>query len=183
MLIIEILFMAFSELSMTIDIMLLLYGATLYDVLIRLKQKMTTLYDNNETDPAIKDFFTKMDSVINFLYPAQVFNDNKEMKALMIYINDNCFNNIQKYNLNEKPVNEENIKDENTKEYVKSLKLNVLNYFNHDVDYLDTIRKKNSLINELFVAARIVNLSVTILNNLINLTPHPPLHPLILRIF
>jgi hypothetical protein len=163
MLIIEILFMAFSELSKTIDVLLLLYGSTFHEVLSKLRTKMITLYDNTETDPAIKDFFIKMDSIINFLYPISVFNDNKEIKALMTYINDNCFNNIQKYNLNEKPVNEENIKDENTKEYVKSLKLNILNYFNHDVDYLDTIRKKNSLINELFVAVRIVNLSVTYL--------------------
>jgi hypothetical protein len=168
-LIIEILFSVFSEGNRTVDVLLLLYGSAFYEVLNKLKAKMISLYDSTETDPTIKDFFMRLDAIIDFLYPVNLFNESKEVKALMSYINDNCFNNIQKYNLNEKPINEDNIKDDNIKDYVKSLKLNILNYFNHDVDYLETVRKKDSLINELFAAVRIVNLSVTILNNLISL--------------
>ena len=86
----------------------------------------------------------------------------------MNYVNDSLFNNIQKYNLNEKPVNEDNLKDENIKDYVKGLKLNILNYLNSDVDYLETLKKKNSLINETFSAVKIINLSVITIFKLLN---------------
>lgn len=124
-------------------------------------------YDNTETDPVVKDFFYKFDALLNLLQPVRIFSESREIKSLMSYINDACFNNIQKYNLNEKPVNEDNLKDEHIKDYVKNLKLNISNYMNSDVDYLETIKKKNSLINDLFVAVKIINLSVTLVNYLI----------------
>ena len=120
-LIIEILFCVFSEGSKIVDTLLLLYGSSFYEVFTKLKTKMQIILDNTDSDPVIKDFFIKCDSLINFLYPVNLFNENKEIKVLMNYINDNCFNNIQKYNLNEKPINEDNLKDENIKEYVKGL--------------------------------------------------------------
>lgn len=159
-LIVEILMSVFVDHSKCCDIILLLYGPTLHEILSQLRNKILTTYDNTETDPVNKDFFNKFDSLINFLTPTKIFNDNKDIKPLMNFINECCFNNLQKYNLNEKPINEDNLKDENIKEYVKGLKLNILNYSNSDPEYLETIKKKSSLINELFVAVKIVNLSV-----------------------
>ena len=129
---------------------------------------MQNIFDNTEIDPVNKDFFNKFDTLISFLAPTKIFKENKEIKYLMHYVNDCLFNNIQKYNLNEKPINEENLKEENIREYVKGLKLNILNYHNSDVDYLETLKKKNSLINELFVAVKIINLSVITIFNYLN---------------
>lgn len=165
-LLIEILFQVFTE-GKNADSIILLYGLNFHEVLSNLRTKMQTLYDNTETDPVFKDFFSKFDSLINLLSPIKIFSESKDMKPLMLYINDCLFNNIQKYNLNEKPVNEDFLKDENIKDYVKGLKLNILNYNNSDPDFLDNIRKKNSLINELFVAVKIINLSVITLFNYI----------------
>jgi len=78
----------------------------------------------------------------------------------MKFLNESCFNNIQKYNLNEKPIKIDNIKDENIKEYVKGMKLNITNYKTHDVYYLDSVKSNKSLINDIFVAVKLVNLSV-----------------------
>jgi hypothetical protein len=131
---------------------------------------MSANYDKMEADPISKDFFNKFDSLINLLSMMKMFEENNEIKSLIVYVNDCLFNNIQKYNLNEKPINEDNLKDENIKDYVKELKLNILNYSNGDVDYLEGIKKKNSLINELFVPVKLINLSViTFFNYLIKM--------------
>ena len=84
----------------------------------------------------------------------------------MKLLNDSCFNNIQKFNLNEKTINPDNIKDENVKEYLKAMTMNIKNYKNYDVYYLDTLKRKSSLINKIFVAVKLINLSVTYFNHL-----------------
>lgn len=167
-LIFEILMCVFSDSNKNTDIILIEYGNSLYEILNKLKTKMQNIYDNTENDPVNKDFFNKFETLINFLKPAKIFNENKEIKSLMQYVNDCLFNNIQKYNLNEKPINEDNLKEENIREYVKGLKLNILNYHNWDADYLDTLKKNNSLINELFVAVKLINLSVITIFNYLN---------------
>jgi hypothetical protein len=159
-LIIEVLFSAFSDLSNTCDITLLLSGSQFHETLTRLKNKMSNSYDHEESDPVIKDFFYKLEGLICLISPIKTFNEGNDIKSIMTYINDICFNNIQKYNLNEKPINEDNLKDENIKDYVKGLKMNIQNYLNNDVEFLDQLKKKNSLISELFVAVKIINLSV-----------------------
>ena len=162
-LILEILFSLFTDNNKSSDTILILYGAIIHDELTKLRNKMSNLFDLSEIDPINRDFLYRMDSLINFLAPCKVFNDNKEIKALMGGLNETLFNNIQKYNLNEKPVNEDNLKDENIKEYVKNLKLNILKYNNSDVDFLETLNKKNSLINDIFSAIKLINFSVNIL--------------------
>ncbi len=166
-LIIEILTSVFTDYNKSTDITLLLYGPVFHDIFIKLHTKLQSSYDNLDMDPVNKEFTSKVEYIINFLACTKIFSDSKEINKLLSYINDCCFSNIQKYNLNEKPVNEDNIKEENTKEYVKGLKLNILNYLNSDADYLQTIKRKDSLINELFVAVKIVNLSVITLFNAI----------------
>jgi hypothetical protein len=167
-LIFEILMCVFSDSNRNTDIILIEYGNTLHETLSKLKIKMQNIYDNTENDPVNKDFFNKFENLINFLAPTKIFTENKDVKSLMTYVNDCLFNNLQKYNLNEKPINEDNLKEENIREYVKGLKLNILHYENLDVDYLDTLKKKNSLINELLVAVKIINLSVITIFNYLN---------------
>lgn len=186
-LIIEILYSVFVEKSNVSDLTLILYGKIFYETLFKLKEKMELVFDKYELDPINKDFFNKFTSLLNLLLPCKIFNSSQikyniaegdknnvsnnfasttkeessvSIKPLLNYINDNCFNNVQKYNLNEKSINEEKLKDESVKEYVKKLKLNITNHENNDVEFLDSILKKNSLINELFVAVKLVNLSV-----------------------
>jgi hypothetical protein len=167
-LIFEILMCVFSDINRNTDVILIEYGNSLHEILNKLRTKMQNIFDNTENDPVNKEFFNKLDTLINFLSPTKIFSENKEIKYLMQYVNDCLFNNVQKYNLNEKPINEDNLKEENIREYVKGLKLNILNYQNSDVDYLETLKKKNSLINELFVAVKIINLSVITIFNYLN---------------
>ena len=131
-------------------------------VLDQLKNKITKELDENELDPINKDFFNQFSALINFLEPTRIL-EGKEIKELMRFINDSCFNNIQKYNLNEKPIKIENIKDESIKEYVKGMKLNIKNYKTYDSYYLDSIKTSKSLINDIFIAVKLVNLSVIFL--------------------
>jgi hypothetical protein len=160
LLVIEIVYIIYTDISYISDTNLLIYGYNIYQKLNKIKEKFIRLLDETESDTLSKDFFKTFDSVLNFLNPTKVITNEKEVKGLMSFINDCCFNNIQKYNLNEKPINEETIKDQSFKEYVKEMKLNILNYQNNDVDFLDTIKSHKSLINELFVAVKLINLSV-----------------------
>ena len=160
LLIIEIIYCIYTDISYISDTNLLLYGYYILQILIKIKEKFIKLLDETEADTLSKDFFKTFDSILNFLSPTKIIFNESEVKGLMNYINDCCFNNIQKYNLNEKPINEETIKDQSFKEYVKEMKLNILNYHNNDVDFLDTIKNNKTLINELFVAVKLINLSV-----------------------
>lgn len=169
-LVIEILFSLYTNtISKSADVTLLIYGGELYSLLTRIYNLVQAIYDKNDTDPVNKDFLMKFEATINFLAPVNILNENKEISFLVTRLNECCFSNIQKYNLNEKPINEDLIKDDNIKEYVKGLKLNVLKHRNKDVGYLDQIQNKHALINELFVAVKLINLSViTFVNYLTN---------------
>ncbi len=47
--------------------------------------------------------------------------------------------------------------------------MNIINHENSDTDYLDVIKSKGSLINEIYVSVKLVNLSVIFVNILINI--------------
>jgi hypothetical protein len=164
-LLIEILSSVFSESNKACDLILLLYGSDMFDNLQKLQTKMLQAYDKTDKDPVNKEFYHKFESLLNFLQPVKQFSESKEIKNLMIYINDCLFDNLQKYNLNEKPINEDNLKEESTKQYVKSLKLNILNYNNSDAGFLESLKNRNSLITRVYAAVKIVNLSVITIFN------------------
>ena len=97
--------------------------------------------------------FNDLDVLISLLKPIE----NKDVKSLMTIINDSIFNNIMKYNLNKKVIN---LKDEKLIEYLDDYKLNIQNYQNKVENFLEELKLKGSLINEIFLAIKILNLSV-----------------------
>lgn len=102
------------------------------------------------------------------LRPAKALFDDKNIDAIVNGINESVYNNVQKYNLNVKCINDENVK-ESIRDYVKGMKMNVINHENSDTDFLDSIKTGGSLINEIFVAVKLVNLSVIFVNIMINI--------------
>jgi hypothetical protein len=165
----EILFEVFNENSRYIDEILLLYGPSFHDILSELKNKLSHIYDTNEIDPINKNIFGSLDSLINMLKPAKELFEEKNLDTIVNSLNESVFNNVQKYNLNGKCINDENVK-ESIRDYVKGMKMNIINYENSDTDYLDSIKKRGSLINEIFVAVKLVNLSVIFVNIMINIS-------------
>ena len=103
------------------------------------------------------NLFNDLDVLISLLKPIE----NKDIKSLMTIINDSIFNNIMKYNLNKKVIKIDKI-DEKLKEYLDGFKLNIQNYQNRVEDFLEELKVKGSLINEIFSAVKILNLSVII---------------------
>lgn len=148
------------------NILILVYAPQFYDVFVSLRDKMNRTYENDFKDPTLHDFNSKIDSFISFLYPTKLLTQSKEVVPLMKYLNDLCFSNVQKYNLNEKPVNEDNNNNnkDQIKEYIKGMKLNILNFFNKDPNFFETIHTKYSLINGIFLALTSLNISVTFFN-------------------
>ncbi len=103
------------------------------------------------------NLFNDLDVLIPLLKPIE----NKDIKSLMTIINDSIFNNIMKYNLNKKVIKIDKI-DEKLKEYLDGFKLNIQNYQNRVEDFLEELKVKGSLINDIFSAVKILNLSVII---------------------
>lgn len=157
-LIIQILFFVFSEMSKTSDILLLIYGVPCLDILCTLKNSLQSQYDMKDLEPINRNFYNIIDGFISFLLPVKKFSDSKDMTLIMARVNDACFSNIQKYNLNDQ-VN----KEEKRKEYFEEYKLNVKNHQNSDVDFLNLLESKGTLINDIFASVKIINLSVIIL--------------------
>ncbi len=151
----------------------MIYGTELYSILEELKAKISKCLDDNELDPINKDFFKLFNALITFLDPSNTFSSN-EVRELMLLINESCFSNIQKYNLNEKPIKIDGIKEDSIKEYVKGMKLNITNYKTYDPYFLNSVKSNKSLINEVFVAVKLINLSVSCIFNLIDSSEPSP---------
>ncbi len=167
-LICEILFEIFNENNRYTDEILLLYGPSFFDVLSELRNKMNHIYDSYEIDPINKNIFLSLESLINFLKPAKLLFEEKNIDSIINSLNESVYNNVQKYNLNVKCINDENVK-ESIRDYIKGMKMNIINHENSDTDYLDVIKSKGSLINEIYVSVKLVNLSVIFVNILINI--------------
>lgn len=159
-LIVEILFEVFVENSKTTNEILFVYGAFFYDILSELKINLNKIYDENDSDPINKNLLTNMDCIINLLKPAKFLYDEKQIDSIVNGLNEICFANVQKYNLNMKTINDEREK-ESIRDYVKGMKMNIISHENSDVEFLDLVKNKGSLINEIFVAVKLINLSVT----------------------
>ena len=153
----NLLFMIFSSLDNNSDIFLLLYGKKILQSIIQLKKKIVAVYDMKDLELINSNLFNDLDVLISLLKPIE----NKDIKSLMTIINDSIFNNIMKYNLNKKVIKLDAI-DEKLKEYLDGFKLNIQNYQNRVEDFLEELKVKGSLINEIFSAVKILNLSVII---------------------
>ena len=115
------------------------------------------VYDMKDLELINSNLFNDLDVLISLLKPIE----NKDIKSLMTIINDSIFNNIMKYNLNKKVIKINTI-DGKLKEYLDGFKLNIQNYQNRVEDFLEELKVKGSLINEIFSAVKILNLSVII---------------------
>ena len=149
----RILFKIFSSLDNNSDIFLLFYGKTILKEIIQLKKIIVNAYDIKDLELINTSLFNDLDVLISLLKPIE----NKDIKSLMTIINDSIFNNIMKYNLNKKVIN---IKDEKLMEYLDDFKLNIQNYQNKVENFLEELKLKGSLINEIFTAVKILNLNV-----------------------
>jgi len=165
----EILFEVFNENNSCTEEILFLYGPQFYDSLLELKNKMNQIYDSNEIDPINKNILSNLDSLISLLKPAKLLFEDKNIDSIVNSLNESVYNNVQKYNLNVKCINDENVK-ESIRDYIKAMKMNIINHENSDIDYLDSIKSRGSLINEIFVAVKLVNLSVIFVNMMINIS-------------
>ena len=149
----RLLFKIFSSFDNNSDIFLLLYGKIILNEIKQLKKIIVNAYDMKDLELINSSLFNDLDVLISLLKPIE----NKDVKSLMTIINDSIFNNIMKYNLNKKVIN---LKDEKLIEYLDDYKLNIQNYQNKVENFLEELKLKGSLINEIFLAIKILNLSV-----------------------
>ena len=129
---------------------------------------LNKIYDENDSDPINKNILNSLESMINLLKPAKFLFDEKQIDSVVNGLNETCYSNVQKYNLNVKTINDEREKD-TIRDYVRGMKMNIVNHENTDVEYLDLVKNKGSFINEIFVAVKLINLSVIFINHIIYL--------------
>ena len=158
-LIIHLLRVIFDTPSPGSDTILLLYGPCIYEALCSLRLKLQNEYDKRDTEPLNPKLFDALDSIIDSLRPISLLENSSDIKVLLTTLNDALYNNVQKYNMND-TLKMPNIRDSKLRDYLDEYRLNIKKYDNNDNDYLESFNTKGSLINEIYSALKIINLSV-----------------------
>ena len=118
----------------------------------------------NKLNSNINSFLDKKDSltidnkVINILHALLSLLkilENPSIINLMKNLEENIYNNLSKYNLKEKKSPE----DEKYKRFFEEYKLNVFKYNNDDTNYLGDIYKSDSLINNIFLSVKLIDIN------------------------
>ena len=157
-LIINLLHVAFCSLHITSDVLLLLYGRTFYDALTTVKQTLIAYYDMKEAEPINSNLYSDLDALISLLLPIKDCDNSGNVRSLMTSLNESLYNNLQKHNLNETL----KIHEEKTREILNEYKLNVQKHDNNDINFLEKMMCKGSLMNEIFTIIKTINLSTKI---------------------
>lgn len=139
---------------------LCVYGHRLYSLFWKIKSKLDCLYQSLNQEPSLPSFKPKLDAIVNLFFISSEMESSESIHPIMTHINDNLFISIQKYFLNEKLIKDDQFKDE-MYEYVKRMKLNILNYSTKDPYFLGNIDKKESLLNSIFIGLRLINISIS----------------------
>ena len=84
--------------------------------------------------------------------------ENTSITNLMKTLNEDIYNNILKYNLNEN----KNIGDEKFKGYNEEYKLLVNKFNNDDMNYLGELNKNGTLINSIYVSIKLLDIDFKI---------------------
>lgn len=141
---------------------ILVYGLQIYETIRSIKARLDLIYESEMQEPCLPTFLDKVNSFINLMKSSHTLVTGETIHPLMVLLNDSCFSSVQKYYLNEKPIKDDQFKDETVHNYVKGMKMNILNYNTKDPYFFGELESKSSLINGVFMPLRLLNISVTL---------------------
>lgn len=141
---------------------ILVYGLQIYETIRSIKARLDVIYESEMQEPCLPSFLDKVNSFINLMKCSNTLVTGETIHPLMVLLNESCFASVQKYYLNEKPIKDDQFKDETVHNYVKGMKMNILNYNTKDPYFFGELESKASLINGVFMPLRLLNISVTL---------------------
>ena len=159
-------FFAFFSCSINnkkIGVFLVENGGQLYTEIQRIYNALTELYEIELQEPTVKSYIKKFHSLINMLQCTFIINTgSNNINKIMEIFNEACYSNVQKYGLHDfdKPISENNFKD-SIKDYIKNMRMNLLEYKNNDIFFLGELETKGSLMNNIFLTLRVLNTAIS----------------------
>ena len=126
----------------------------IYPVLKKLNTNINKFLENKDSITLDNKLINALNGLISLLKVLE----NSSISNLMTNLKENIYNNILKYNLNEKITTE----DEKYKRYYEEYKLLINKYNNDDTNFLGDIYKNDSLINSLYLSIKLLDINFKI---------------------
>ena len=122
----------------------------IYFFLKKLIVNINTFLDKKESETVDNKLINNLNGIISLLKNLE----NTSIINLMTFLQDAIYNNILKYNLNEKITTN----DEKVKEYNEEYKLLINKFNNDDMNYLGELNKNDSLINSIYLSIKFLDI-------------------------
>ena len=126
----------------------------IYAFLKKIIGNINTILDKKNSETVDNNLINNLNGLISLLK----ILENTSIVNLMTNLKDNIYNNILKYNLNEKiPIN-----DEKYKGYIEEYKLLINKFNNDDMNYLGELNKNGTLINSIYLPIKLLDINFKI---------------------
>ena len=132
----------------------LFLNKNIYVFLKKIIGNINTILDKKDSETVDNKLINNLNGLISLLKNLE----NTSIVNLMTDLKDNIYNNILKYNLNEKiPKN-----DEKYKGYIEEYKLLINKFNNDDMNYLGELNKNGTLINSIYLSIKLLDINFKI---------------------
>ena len=132
----------------------LFLNKNIYSFLKKLFSNINSFLDKKDSETVDNKLVNNLSGLISLMKNL----DNTSITNLMINLSDNIYNNMFKYNLNEKI----NTKDEKFKGYNEEYRLLVNKFNNDDLNFLGELNKNGTLINSIYLSIKLLNINFKI---------------------
>ena len=134
----------------------ILLNKKIYEFFKKLNTNLNYILDKIESETVDNKLLNNLNGLISLLN----ILENSSIQNIMLDLKNNIYNNILKYNLNEKrPIN---IEDEKFKGYIEEYKLLINKFNNDDMNYLGELYKNGTLINSVFLPIKLLDINFKI---------------------
>ena len=130
------------------------FNKNIYSYLKKIIDNINSFLEKKDSETVDNKILNNLKGLISLLKNVE----NTSITNLMITLNDDIYNNILKYNLNEN----KNIGDEKFKGYNEEYKLLVNKFNNDDMNYLGELNKNGTLINSIYVSIKLLDIDFKI---------------------
>jgi hypothetical protein len=130
------------------------FNKNIYSYLKRIIDNINSFLEKKDSETVDNKILNNLNGLISLLKNLE----NTSITNLMKTLNEDIYNNILKYNLNEN----KNIGDEKFKGYNEEYKLLVNKFNNDDMNYLGELNKNGTLINSIYVSIKLLDIDFKI---------------------
>ena len=132
----------------------ILLNKKIYEFFKKLITNLNYILDKKDSETVDNKLINNLNGLISLLK----ILENSSLPNIMIDLNNNIYNNILKYNLNEKI----HYDDEKFKGYIEEYKLLINKFDNDDMNFLGELFKNGTLINSVYLPIKLLDINFKI---------------------